>query len=66
LSRGPTPGEARRLEQLYDEFKSLSRANPDAATLAGQALQGSDAADAAAWISLARTLLNLDEFVMRE
>jgi hypothetical protein len=66
LSRGPTPGEARRLEQLYDEFKSLARANPDAATLAGQALQGSDAADAAAWISLARTLLNLDEFVMRE
>ena len=38
----------------------------DAAKLAAQALEGSDAADAAAWVALARTLLNLDEFVTRE
>jgi mono/diheme cytochrome c family protein len=67
LSRAPTPAEAERLERLYDEFRSLGRAKPEeAAKLAGQTLEGSDAADAAAWVALARTLLNLDEFVTRE
>src|SRR5262245_4615635 len=67
LSRAPTAAEAERLERLYEEFKSLGRTKPDeAAKLVGQALEGSDAAEAAAWVALARTLLNLDEFVTRE
>lgn len=67
LSRDPSRAEAARLERLFDEFKSLGREKPDdAAKLAGQSLEGSDAADAAAWVALARTLLNLDEFVTRE
>jgi hypothetical protein len=67
LSREPTAVETDRLDRLYEDFKSLGRAKPeDAAKLAGQTLEGSDAADAAAWVALARTLLNLDEFVTRE
>src|SRR5262249_4542224 len=67
LSRDPTPVEAARLEQLYEEFKSLGRARPEAAAkLAGPPLEGSAAADAAAWVALARMLPNLEEFVTRE
>jgi hypothetical protein len=68
LTREPSPAEAERLERLFCEFRALGQAKPEeAAKLTGETgLQGSDAAEAAAWVALARTLLNLDEFVTRE
>jgi hypothetical protein len=68
LAREPSPAEAERLERLFGEFRALGQAKPEeAAKLTGETgLQGSDAAEAAAWVALARTLLNLDEFVTRE
>ena len=60
--------EAVRLAGLYAELLPLCQANPEgAAQLAGAAAaDGSDVAEAAAWVAIARTVLNLDEFVTRE
>jgi mono/diheme cytochrome c family protein len=68
LSREPTAEEAQRLVRLYEEVLPLCKADPaGAAKLAGTALPpGADSAEAAAWITVARTLLNLDEFITRE
>jgi hypothetical protein len=54
---------------LYQELLEACRAQPDAAAkLVGKAAQSGNAAvsEAAACVALARTLLNLDEFVTRE
>ena len=68
LSRRATSSEVDRLEQLYEELHSACRENPDAAAkLAGEEpIDGIDAPGAAAWVGVARTILNLDEFVTRE
>jgi hypothetical protein len=68
LAREPAPGELLRLGQLFDELLAVSRKNPtEAAKLAGNVKQAAaDTADVAAWVALARTILNLDEFVTRE
>jgi hypothetical protein len=68
VSREPTATEAARLQRLYREMLPLCKADPAAAAnLAGQELPaGVDAAEAAAWITVARTVLNLDEFITRE
>ncbi|MGV3724176.1 MAG: PSD1 and planctomycete cytochrome C domain-containing protein [Actinomycetota bacterium] len=68
VSREPTPQEAQRLKRLYDEMLRLCKADPaSAAKLVGKALPtGTDPAEAAAWTTLARTVLNLDEFITRE
>jgi hypothetical protein len=68
LGRDLSPGERERLARLLVEFRELARQQPaESAKLAGQDLPaGVDAAEAAAWVALARTLLNLDEFVTRE
>jgi hypothetical protein len=68
LSREPTEGELTRLSQLFEELRAQCRAKPaEAARLAGAATPADgDAAEAAAWVALARALLNLDEFVTRE
>jgi hypothetical protein len=68
LSREPDALEYERLGQLYQEFLSAARLNPaEAARLAGSQLPAnSDASETAAWILLARTVMNLDEFVTRE
>jgi hypothetical protein len=68
LAREPSAAELARLSQLYDDLVKACRANPDAAAqLAGQAKPaGADLAEAAAWVALARTVMNLDEFVTRE
>jgi hypothetical protein len=57
-----------RLERLYTDLYQMGRARPEeAAKLAGKMNPGkADPAEAAAWIALARTLMNLDEFVTRE
>jgi hypothetical protein len=68
LGREPSATELSRLTRLFEELHSLAKAKPEeAAKLAGKARPANvDAAEAAAWVALARTLLNLDEFVTRE
>jgi Protein of unknown function (DUF1553) len=68
LGRDPAPAERERLTRLLADFRELARSQPaESAKLAGKELPaGVDAAEAAAWVALARTLLNLDEFVTRE
>jgi hypothetical protein len=67
VSREPSPTERSRLTKLHDDLLALCKAKPDeAAKLLGKAKPTGDRAEAAAWVALARTLLNLDEFVTRE
>jgi hypothetical protein len=69
VARPPTNAERDTLLELYDELATLARANPkEAAQLLGNsgAPSGVDAAEAAAWVAMARALMNLDEFVTRE
>jgi hypothetical protein len=68
LGREPTDAETRRLLRVFREFKKLAAANPaEAAKLPGSHKpDGVPPAEAAAWVALARTILNLDEFVTRE
>ena len=60
--------EAKRLVLLYDDLLALAKGHPDEATrLAGKTRAvGVSAVEAAAWVALARALMNLDEFVTRE
>ena len=67
LSREPTPPEVARLERLHADLLSLAKSRPEeAAKLVGPRKALGDAAEAAAWVGLARALMNLDEFVTRE
>ena len=68
LARDPAPAETARMLRLYDSLYRLAAANPQEATrLAGKGLGAtSNPAAAAAWVGVARTVLNLDEFVTRE
>jgi hypothetical protein len=68
LARDPSPAELDRLTQLFEELLQACQSNPEeAANLLGATKpDGMDVPEAAAWVALARTLLNLDEFVTRE
>jgi hypothetical protein len=68
LAREPSAGELDRLVQLFAELLQTCRADPTAAAkLVGDTPPaGVDPAEAAAWVAVARTLLNLDEFITRE
>jgi mono/diheme cytochrome c family protein len=68
VAREPTDSEMSRLLRLFEELRSACKARPDeAAKLVGKSeAHGLDTAEAAAWVALARALLNLDEFVTRE
>ncbi len=67
LGREPSRAEAERLTQLYEELLQSCRARPEeAAKLAGKEPAGGSVAETAAWVALARAILNLDEFVTRE
>jgi hypothetical protein len=68
VSREPSTVEMERLTRLFNELLQMCRSKPtEAAKLVGKMKPGSaDPAEAAAWVALARTLLNLDEFVTRE
>jgi hypothetical protein len=60
LARTPSAAERAELSRLHQELSAAAQANPEeAARLAGNA-------DAAAWVALARAMMNLDEFVTRE
>jgi hypothetical protein len=68
LARDPSATELDRLSRLHEELLQTYRAKPEAAAklLGKMKVNGADAPEAAAWVALARTLLNLDEFVTRE
>jgi len=68
VGREPTPAEQARLGHLYADLLRSCQAKPEAAAkLIGAAKPaGVEAPEAAAWVALARALLNLDEFVTRE
>ncbi|MBY0524613.1 MAG: PSD1 and planctomycete cytochrome C domain-containing protein [Gemmataceae bacterium] len=68
LAREPSATELSRLQLLFDDVLQRCRDKPEAAAkLVGKMkVQGVDVPEAAAWMVLGRTLLNLDEFVTRE
>lgn len=67
LGRLPTDAEIARLEQLYNDQLRLLEPNPDrSAQIAGGLLSDPHLAQKAAWILVARAILNLDEFITRE
>jgi hypothetical protein len=67
VTREPTAKELAILTRLYGDLKELCAAKPEEASkLLGKDKPSGDVAEAAAWTALARTLLNLDEFVNRE
>jgi len=68
LARGPTAAEADELGRLYKTLLRQCRSDPEAAAkLAGPwKAPGVEGPEAGAWVALARTILNLDEFVTRE
>jgi mono/diheme cytochrome c family protein len=68
LARDPSAEELTLLGRIYETLLGECKARPeDAAKLVGTAKpSGAEPAEAAAWVALARTILNLDEFVTRE
>jgi hypothetical protein len=68
VAREPTGSELSVLGRLYEELLHGCQTNPDtAAKLLGKNTpRGVDRAEAAAWVALARAVLNLDEFVTKE
>jgi len=68
LGRQPSMAEQARLESLLKELTTLAEKSPvESAKLVGPyKLPVSSPAEAAAWVAVARAILNLDEFVTRE
>jgi hypothetical protein len=67
--RPPESHERRRLTDLFEEQRSLYARSPQLArdAVAGLKLPpGLDAVEAAAWIGVARTIMNTDAFITRE
>jgi hypothetical protein len=68
VAREPSAAELDRLGRLFEELLRTCKAKPDAAVklVGARKPAGVDEPEAAAWVALARALLNLDEFVTRE
>ncbi len=67
LGRSPAPVELARLRQFLDQQVAEYEADPESAKkLAGATANGCEPARAAAWVAVARVLINLDEFITRE
>jgi hypothetical protein len=68
VARDITPDEHVQLQALLDDSKAWYSAHPDQAgqLIGKEAVSGVPSETAAAWISVARVLLNLDEFITRE
>jgi hypothetical protein len=67
LARTPTAAETATLARLLDEFSKKTETDSDMASkLCGEAQSAGDRTEKAAWVLLARTIMNLDEFVTRE
>ena len=65
LSREPAAAELTRLSRLYEKLRRLCEANPEGSRkLLGKfSVAEIPPVELAAWISLSRVLLNLDEFI---
>jgi hypothetical protein len=68
LNRQPSAAEASDVFALYQAARELAERDSDAATkLVGNPVPTSDnLAETAAWVTVGRTILNLDEFITRE
>jgi hypothetical protein len=68
VGREPSTEEMERLCRLWEQLLHLCREKPETvAKLSGSVkVTGVDPVEMAAWVALARVLLNLDEFVTRE
>jgi hypothetical protein len=68
VARSITPEEHVQLQALLDDSKAWYAAHPDQAgqLIGKEAVSGVPSETAAAWVSVARVLLNLDEFITRE
>ena len=69
LARSPREAEIQELVALYLAERSLQQVQPELAVKLcgpGGVPAQVQAVDLAAWIVVGRTLLNLDEFIMRE
>jgi hypothetical protein len=66
LSRAPSQDEKQRLQQLLDaELAALKNSPDEAESIVGANAQG-DIIQLAAWTTVSRVLLNLDETISRE
>src|SRR5439155_26698935 len=68
FTREPTPEEFARLQKLYaDQLRLLQRNPENAAKIIGASTKdGQNTVETAALVAVARTLLNVDEFMTRE
>jgi len=69
LARAPEGSESEVLARVHEAHRALFAANPKATAelLGNEPLPpGVSPPEAAAWVAVARTLLNLDEFITRE
>jgi hypothetical protein len=68
LARTPSAREGELLSRLFEDLHAACQANPKetARLLVGLKGTGVEDHEAAAWVALARAILNLDEFVTRE
>jgi hypothetical protein len=68
LSRSPTEGELSRLSELHTAAHDAFDADEETARklLAANVSQNGSPVEAAAWVVIARALINLDEFITRE
>ncbi len=68
LSREPSASELGELEKLLIDQRTAFEQNPESATQAAGAYcpEGANPAEAAAYMAVARVVLNLDEFTTRE
>ena len=67
LSRKPSQQEKERLSKYFDQQLGILKKDPKAVTaLFPVAPDGTNPAEAAAWVGVSRVLLNLDEFITRE
>ncbi len=67
VGRWPEPDERDRLIQFYKQQKEILARNPELAAglFPAQGVEGLNSTEAAAWVSVSRVLLNLDEFITR-
>ena len=67
LSRPPSNLEQHRLERYFATQKAVFAKEPDSVSkVAGMAPVSVEPVEAATWVALCRTLINLNEFMTRE
>jgi hypothetical protein len=67
VSRRPTPAELQRVTSFYNaQLRRFEDKQLDASKIAGPSADGEEKIQLAAWTTVARTILNLDETVTKE